>query len=142
VSTPVIMGRPFEAQTPFGIALAYELRAKAVPVTVAALVLTLVLLAYLSRHVTRWWQWPAIVLLAAVGGFSTWFARQNVVEWMFNPLRDPTYAPAALARFVADDDMVIAVEIAHDAVAWPVREMGYHHVVEATVGGRPVVSTY
>jgi hypothetical protein len=38
--------------------------------------------------------------------------------------------------------MVIAVEIAGDAVAYPVRQMAYHHLVNDVVGGRPVVSTY
>jgi len=27
-------------------------------------------------------------------------------------------------------------------VAWPVRQMAYHHIVEDKVGGVPVVSTY
>jgi hypothetical protein len=27
-------------------------------------------------------------------------------------------------------------------VAWPVRQMAYHHLVQDTVGGVPVVSTY
>jgi uncharacterized protein DUF3179 len=34
------------------------------------------------------------------------------------------------------------VEIAGDAVAWPVRQMAYHHIVQDEVGGVPVVSTY
>jgi hypothetical protein len=44
--------------------------------------------------------------------------------------------------FVDDRDMVVAVEIAGDAVAWPVRQMGYHHIVQDKVGGVPVASTY
>jgi hypothetical protein len=92
--------------------------------------------------VTRWWQWAAVVLLAGLGGFPAWFARQNHFEWMFNPLPDPTYAPATRVDFVDGRDMVVAVEIDGDAVAWPVRQMGYHHIVQDTVGGVPVVSTY
>ena len=88
------------------------------------------------------WTWLIGSGLAAIGGVSTWFARQNHFEWMFNPLPDPTYAPASLARFMDDRDMVIAVETRGDAVAWPVRQMAYHHIVEAIVGGIPVVSTY
>jgi hypothetical protein len=54
----------------------------------------------------------------------------------------PTYAPATLVDFVDDKDMVVAIEIAGEAVAYPVRQMAYHHVVMDTVGGVPVVGTY
>jgi len=142
VALPASLIQPFKAQTAFGVALSYELRSRAAMVTLAGSLLLLGLLVRLARHATRWWQWPPLVLLAAVGALATWFARQNHFEWMFNPLPDPTYAPAALVDFVDDRDMVVAVEIGGDAVAWPVRQMAYHHIVEDKVGGVPVVSTY
>jgi uncharacterized protein DUF3179 len=142
VAIPVVLIQPFKAQTPFGVALAYELRQKAPAVTIAGLILLLPLLVRLARHVTRGWQWAPLVLLAALGGFPVWFARQNHFEWMFKPLPDPTYAPAALVQSVDDRDMVVTVEIGGDAVAWPVRQMAYHHIVQDKVGGVPVVSTY
>jgi hypothetical protein len=36
--------------------------------------------------------------------------------------------------------MVVAIN--GEAVAYPIRLMGYHHVVEDTVGGTPIVATY
>jgi hypothetical protein len=142
VAIPVVLIQPFKAQTPFGVALAYELRQKAPALTLVGVILLLPLMVRLARHVTRWWQWAPLVLLAALGGFPAWFARQNHFEWMFNPLPDPTYAPATLVQSVDDRDMVVAVEIGGDAVAWPVRQMAYHHIVQDKVGGVPVVSTY
>jgi uncharacterized protein DUF3179 len=142
VAIPVVLIQPFKAQTPFGVALAYELRQKAPAVTLVGLILLLSLLVRLGWHLTRRWQWAPVVLLAALGGVPAWFARQNHFEWMFNPLPDPTYAPAGLVDFVDDRDMVVAVEIGGDAVAWPVRQMAYHHLVQDEVGGVPVVSTY
>ena len=142
VAVPVVLLQPFKAQTPFAVALAYELRQKAPVVTAAGLLLLLGLLVRLAGRLTRRWQWAPLVLLAALGGFPAWFARQNHFEWMFNPLPDPTYAPAALVQSVDDGDMVVAVEIGGDAVAWPVRQMAYHHLVQDEVGGVPVVSTY
>jgi hypothetical protein len=142
VAIPVVLIQPFKAQTPFGVALAYELRLKAPAVTLAGLALLIPLLVRLSRHVTRWWQWAPVVLLAGLGAFPAWFARQNHFEWMFNPLPHPAYAPATQVDFVDGRDMVVAVEIGGDAVAWPVRQMGYHHIVQDEVGGVPVVSTY
>ena len=142
VAIPVVLIRPFKAQTPFGVALAYDLRQKAPAVTLVGLIMLLLVLIRLARHVTRAWQWAPLVLLAALGGFPVWFARQNHFEWMFNPLPDPTYAPATLVDSVDDGDMVVAVEIGGDAVAWPVRQMAYHHIVQDKVGGVPVVATY
>ena len=142
VAVPVFLIMPFKPQTPLGVALSFELRQKAAMVTLVGAILLFALLVRLARNATRWWQWPPIVLLAALGAGPTWFARQNHFEWMFNPLPDPTYAPATLVDFVDDRDMVVAVEIGGEAVAWPVRQMAYHHIVEDKVGGVPVVSTY
>ena len=36
----------------------------------------------------------------------------------------------------------MAVEAEGDAVAYPVRQMAYHHLVNDDVGTLPVVSTY
>src|SRR6185436_19451384 len=130
VAIPVVLIMPFKPQTPLGVALSFELRQKAAVVTLVGAILLFALLARLARNATRWWQWPPIVLLAALGTGPTWFARQNHFEWMFNPLPDPTYAPATLVDFVEERDMVVAVEIGGDAVAWPVRQMAYHHIVE------------
>jgi hypothetical protein len=142
VAIPVVLIQPFKAQTPLGVALSYELRQKAPVVTLVGLALLLALLVRLARHVTRWWQWVPLVLIAALGALPTWFARQNHFEWMFNPLPDPIYAPATLVDFVDDRDMVVAVEVGGEAVAWPVRQMAYHHIVQDEVGGVAVVSTY
>jgi uncharacterized membrane protein len=142
VAVPVLLIQPFKAQTPFGVALSYELRQKAPVVTLVGLIVLVGLLVRLARRVTRWWHWAALVQIAALGALPTWFARQNHFEWMFNPLTDPIYAPATLVSFVDDGDMVVAVEIAGEAVAWPVRQMAYHHIVQDEVGGVPVVCTY
>ena len=61
---------------------------------------------------------------------------------MFNPLANSAYAKASETDFVADDDMVLAVEVAGESVAYPVRLMAYHHLVGDTVGGVPIVATY
>jgi hypothetical protein len=61
---------------------------------------------------------------------------------MFNPLPNPAYVKTADANFVNDDDRLMVVAINGEAVAYPIRLMGYHHVVEDTVGGTPIVATY
>ena len=61
---------------------------------------------------------------------------------MFNPLDSPRYVDAAKATFVKPDDVVMAVEIGGEAVAYPVRQIGYHHVVNDVIGRKPIVATY
>jgi hypothetical protein len=90
----------------------------------------------------RWFGRIALVILLLPALAATWLARQNHFEWMFNPLPNPAYAKAADASFVNDDDRVLAVTINEESVAYPIRLMGYHHVVEDTVGGTPIVATY
>jgi Protein of unknown function (DUF3179) len=82
-----------------------------------------------------------VLLLLPVLG-ATWLARQNHFEWMFNPLPSPAYAKSADATFLTDDDRVLSVTIGGESVAYPIRLMAYHHVVEDTVGGTPIVATY
>ena len=43
---------------------------------------------------------------------------------------------------VDPDDLVLGVVIKDDAVAFPVRRIGYHHVVNVTIGGEPIVASY
>jgi hypothetical protein len=108
---------------------------------VVATILFLALCVKLWRG-ARWWGRVAMAALLAPLLAVTWFARQNHFEWMFNPLPNADYARAAEAGFVADSDMVMAIEINGDAVAFPVRQMAYHHVVNDVVGGKPITATY
>ena len=139
---PVWIIQPFKSQTARGLLVAYTLKRWSPLVTAVGLIIVLALVLFLWRGARRWWLKAALVVMVAFTLGSAWFARQNHFEWMFNPLPDPTYAPATLVDFVEDRDMVVAVEIGGDAVAWPVRQMAYHHIVEDKVGGVPVVSTY
>jgi hypothetical protein len=90
----------------------------------------------------RWWRRACLVLLFIPLLIATWFARQNHFEWMFNPLPNAAFANISEAGFVADGDMVLAVELNGDAAAYPVRQIAYHHVVQDTIGGIPVLVTY
>jgi Protein of unknown function (DUF3179) len=142
VLVPVFLLKPFSPQTARAVAIAYHLREAAprVSLVCAALVLGGAVLAWRGR---RRWARLAIVISLLVAGGAAWLARQNHFEWMFNPLKSPAYASGTEAvAFVDPADMVIAVELRGDAVAYPVRQMAYHHVVNDQVGGVPIVSTY
>jgi hypothetical protein len=141
VAIPVFVIWPFKAQTAAGVEWSYRLRGWSPPATVIATVAFLALCAALWRG-ARWRGRLAMTALLAPLLAATWFARQNHFEWFFNPLPNPDYARVAEAGFVADSDAVMAIEISGDAVAYPVRQMAYHHVVNDVVGGKPITATY
>jgi hypothetical protein len=141
VAIPVFVIMPFKAQTAAGVEWSYRLRRLSPPATVIATVLFLALCAKLWRG-ARWWGRLAMPALLAPLIAVTWFARQNHFEWMFNPLPNADYARVSEAGFVPDTDMVMAVEINGEAVAYPVRQMAYHHVINDVVGGKPITATY
>jgi hypothetical protein len=142
VAAPVLIIQPFKAQTTNGLAAAYVLRRWSPLLTVIALVLSLALVLWLWRASRRWPAKVVLLILLPPVFAAAWFARQNHFEWMFNPLPHSAYAKAHDASFVGEEDMVLAVEQNGDAVAYPIRLMAYHHLVEDTVGGTPIVATY
>lgn len=141
VLVPVWIIQPFRPQSQRGIELSYALRRWSPVGTLVACAAALMLTVWLWRGSRRWWRKAALIILIPLLA-ATWFARQNHFEWMFNPLAHAAYAQAGEAGFVADTDMVIAVENNGEAVAYPVRLMAYHHLVQDVVGGTPVVATY
>ena len=60
---------------------------------------------------------------------------------MFHPYHAPAFESAATAQ-VDQDDMVLAVLLGGHARAYPILAMGYHHIVNDTVEGVPIVVTY
>jgi Protein of unknown function (DUF3179) len=141
VAIPVFVIMPFKAQNAAGVEWSYRLRSWSPIATVGATILFLALCAKLWRG-ARWLGRLAMPALLAPLLAVTWFARQNHFEWMFNPLPNADYARFGEAGFVADRDMVMAVEINGEAVAYPVRQMAYHHVINDVVGGKPITATY
>lgn len=141
VAIPIWEIRPFVPQTAKGISLAYACRRLAPWATAVALAAGTALAAGLWRG-GRWWSRTLTVLALVPLGGAVWLARTNVFEKMFAPLPSPRYARAAEATWVKDGDLVLGVERNGEAVAYPVRQVAYHHVVMDEVGGVPVVATY
>ena len=141
VFVPAWIIQPFKPQTTRGLEISFAMRRWSPLVTLIALAFALLLVGLLGRG-SRWWTKALLVLIMLPLLASTWFARQNHFEWMFNPLAHSAYAKPTEATFVVDNDMVLAVDNNGEAVAYPVRLMAYHHVVQDVVGGTPIVATY
>jgi hypothetical protein len=141
VAIPMWEIRPFRPQTSAGVSLAYLCRRLAPWATVVALAAGAALAAGLWRG-GRWWSRTLMVLALVPIGGAVWMARTNIFEKMFAPLPSPRYARVAEATWVKDADLVLGVERGGEAVAYPVRQVAYHHVIMDEVGGVPVAATY
>jgi hypothetical protein len=142
VLTPVWIIQPFAAQSERGLKISYTMRAWSPLLTLIIAAVAVALVVWLWRGSRRWWKKAFLVVVLIPLLAATWFARQNHFEWMFNPIANAAYAKTSEAAFVADTDMVMAVENNGEAVAYPVRLMAYHHLVQDNVGGTPIVATY
>lgn len=138
---PILLIRPFSPQTPTSVAVAFLLRRWAPLATILMGAVALPLIWQLWRRARPMARAGAIVALLPILG-SIWLARQNLFERMFAPLPDPRFVRPAEASLVQPEDMVLAVSIRGDAVAFPVRQVSYHHLVQDSVGQVPIVATY
>ena len=142
VLIPAYLIRPFAPQTQVDLGASYTLRRLSPTITVAALLLgsscALPLWRSERGRGRRAFLSICFVLLCTTAILS----RQNHFEWMFHPLPDPGYVEATKASHVRDADMVLNLEMGGEARAYPVPLMAYHHLVNTTVGGEPIVATY
>jgi uncharacterized protein DUF3179 len=163
VAIPTLTIMPFKPQTTRTLEIAYPLRQIAPALTLVCLVIVAGGALFLVRgprppapprpvRKLRWFRRPVVlhvtrgVLLTTLIGATavvTWFCRQNHFEWMFNPLPNVKYVDIAAAKvFLTDDEMVMGIDVNGLSLAYPVRQMAYHHVVNDMLGTTPVVVTY
>ena len=142
VAIPVFLIQPFRPQTQRALEISYLLRTWSPLATVIIFLIIVGPTIWRWKGTRRWWRKALLLIILLLAIVPAWFARQNHFEWMFNPLRNSDYVKVSSANFVADDDMVLAVNVNGEAVAYPVRQMAYHHVVQDIVGGMPITATY
>jgi len=142
VFVPAWLIQPFKPQTSEIVKYAFLLRRWSPEVTLFFSAIAILLLTLMWQRLARWWQKVGATILVIVCLFSAWFARQNHFEWMFRPLPNASYTSATNADFVADSDMVLAVKINGEEVAYPVLFLAYHHLVHDVVGAKPLIATY
>lgn len=80
-------------------------------------------------------------LLVLLTGTAAILTRINVFELMFHPAGSPGFLAVKDAK-IDEDDMLITVTIRGDARAYPIREIAYHHIINDSAGGVPIVATY
>jgi hypothetical protein len=142
VLIPVYLIRPFSPQTASDLEVSYTLRNVSPLLTLAALILGLLCALPLWKSTTSRLRKSVLAFAGVLLAALAILARQNHFEWMFHPLPQPGYVEAAKASHVSDGDMVLSLEMRGEARAYPVPLMAYHHLVNTTVGGEPIVATY
>ena len=83
----------------------------------------------------------AMVALFVVALVCAILTHVNIFEIMFHPYPSPFFGDISSAQVDADDK-VLAVRIGTAAHAYPIRIMGYHHIVNDVVGEVPIAVTY
>jgi hypothetical protein len=137
---PLYVIRPFRHQGPRELAAALSLLQARPWVELACVIISLAALALLwpkeNRRSQRIWGAGAFLVCAVAIA-----SRINVFELMFHPDTHPAFATIEETK-VDPDDGVLAVKLGGSARAYPIREMGYHHIINDWVGGVPIVATY
>lgn len=140
LAVPMYVIRPFVPQDASALALALRVRFVAPWVSLLCLLVAAGFVVWAWSSL-RWVSRVVLMLLVAVLGGAAAASRVNIFEVMFKPYPSPQFVPASEAKVDADD-MVLAVTQHGASRAYPVRSMGYHHIVNDTVGGVPVAITY
>jgi len=138
---PLYVIRPFRHQGERELALALQvLRFRPVLEIASALAVICALVLYWrfeQRRLRKWAAVAGVLLVCVFAGLS----RINVYELMFHPLQRPSFSAASDSK-LDGAEMVIAVRVGGIARAYPIRSMSYHHIVNDTLGGQPIVATY
>jgi Protein of unknown function (DUF3179) len=141
VAVPLYVIRPFRAQSPRALAVALTVRDAAPWISVICAIMALAV-AVLTWKIARS-RLTRVVLVAfsVIAIAAGCLTHVNVFEMMFHPYNSPKFGAWNSVR-LDSNDMVLAVRIGDQARAYPIRTMGYHHIVNDTVGGLPIAVTY
>ena len=141
VAVPMYVIRPFRPQDTRELALALEVRHMGSWLSGLCAVIALVVLIWSWRRVSRVGLRIAMIALSIVAIAGACLTRVNIFEKMFHPYDAPVFGSADAVR-LDPEDKVLAVTIDGQARAYPIRTMGYHHIVNDTMGGVPIAVTY
>jgi hypothetical protein len=136
--TPALVMNPFTTQKKSLLRLALRLH-RAGPVVSALCAIAaaaMLLLAWAGSGPHR-----ALGILFAIALVGAALTRVNIFEMVFRPYGAPDFTTAGAIE-LNGEAMVMSFAAGGEAHAYPVGAMGYHHIVNDTVGGAPVVATY
>jgi hypothetical protein len=138
---PMYVIRPFRAQGTTELAIALVVRRWGPRLAILCAAMSLGAVVGLWRQGSRIVARAGAVALALLTIAFAALSQVNVYELMFHPVPKAGFVAADKAP-VEGDDMVLVVSISGEQRAYPIRTMGYHHIVNDRVGGVAIVATY
>ncbi len=148
---PSYLLAPPQAHTPEDIAHAFQMRGLAPWLVLAVALLSV----FVGVTVWRLPKRPgifrrvllgtALVVLMAPLVVAAVISRGTIFERMFASLSEvelESDTASDTLNPVGDDEMVMGISVGGASRAYPIRIVGYHHIVHDTLGGEPVVATY
>lgn len=142
VAYPLYVIRPFRAQGARELAAALFVLRVGPWLSIECALGAVAAAVYAWRGVRGWKVRAAAVLCVLVAALGASVARLNPYEkLLFHAIGEPQFEAAERAHVDAND-MVLVVRVNHASHAYPIREIAYHHVVNDTLGGEPIVATY
>jgi hypothetical protein len=141
LAIPIYVIRPFVPQGARALTVALEVRLLAPLISGLCVVIGFVAAIWGLKRSRRIRARVTLVLLVMVTVAGALATHINIFEKMFHPYDAPSFAPASQVSVDADDK-VLAVTLGGEAHAYPIRTMGYHHIVNDTLGNVPIAVTY
>jgi hypothetical protein len=138
---PLYVIRPFRHQGPRELALALQILRFRPGVEMICAVSALLAGFLYWRAQPKMLRKLAVMFAVALVIIFTGLSRVNVYEIMFHPMGRPNFVAVTDSK-LDGAEMVMAVHIAGEARAYPIRIVSYHHIVNDVVGGVPIVATY
>jgi hypothetical protein len=138
---PLYIMRPFRSQQEAQLALALRISHWAPAITIAAFGVASVLLALTWRAISSSWLRVLGFVSILVTALGVFVANTNIFERMFHPRGTPDFVSNHEAHLEADD-LIMSVTLGGEAHGYPIRAMGYHHIVNDTIDMVPIVATY
>jgi len=139
---PMYVIRPFREQKPAALqrALWVQLHDKAILLAIFALITILALLVWRrAGKLARLLILAPAIAISLIAAGAPWF--NPFEQMMFHAYGEPRYVAIQQAGIDAKD-MVIVVTLEGESRAYPIREMGYHHVVNDRLHQLPIAVTY
>jgi hypothetical protein len=140
LAIPMYVIRPFRPQDPGQLALALTVRDLA-PWIAAVCAIAVLLVVFRTWGGSRILRRIALALCAVIAAAGAVATHINIFEIMFHPYKDPAFVNLSAVK-VDPDDKVLAVQIGFVSHAYPIRTMGYHHIVNDMIGDQPIAATY
>ncbi len=85
---------------------------------------------------------PPTAAATATGASDDDISASYQRDSLFVPLDNPVFIAADEAGFLDAEDLVLGLTIAGESRAYPTSMMTYHHIVNDTIGGRPILITF